>query len=97
MVSVQTIFFIRYYIKSREQQKKWDQQYDKSLEEVDTRMFLVYNNKAYWQENNRMYRGNFKDGKIFMKTVEKVDPFEIKDVGPEELFGILDRLKGAVN
>lgn len=97
LVSIQTFFFIRYYIKSREQQKKWDKKYNMSFEEVDTKMFLVYNDKAYWQEKDLMYRGNYRDGKISMKTIEKVDPFEVKDISVSELFGILDKLKAASN
>lgn len=66
-------------------------------EELDTKMFLVYNSKAYWQDKDSIYRGNYKDGKIFMKTIEKIDPFEIKDISIVELFDILDKLKLASN
>lgn len=57
----------------------------------------MYNNKAYWQEKDLMYRGQYKDGKIFMKTIEKIDPFEVKDISVTELFDILDKLKLASN
>jgi hypothetical protein len=92
---IQTSLFFSHWLKAREQQKKWDEHYKEVEEQVDTKLFLVYNNMAYWQEKNKMYRGKYKDGKIYMKTVEKVDPFNIKDISPAELFDILDKLKGA--
>lgn len=95
---IQTSLFFSYWLKAKDQQKKWDEHYkdiQNSEQEVDMRLFLVYNNKAYWEDKNAIYRGSYKDGKIFMKTIEKIDPFEIKDISPMELMGILDQLKDA--
>jgi hypothetical protein len=98
IVLVQTFFLFNHWLKSKEQQKKWDKNFEIETDGsqwLDTMMFLVYNSKAYWKKDGSMYRGSYKDGKVYMKTIEKIDPFELKDISPAELMIILDRLEGA--
>jgi hypothetical protein len=97
LAMIQTSLFFNYWLKSKEQQNKWDQYFEKETQYsqvLDTMMFLVYNSKAYWKKDGVIFRGSYKDGKVYMKTIEKIDPFELKDISPSELMTIIDRLEG---
>jgi hypothetical protein len=83
-----------FYLKHREQQKKWDKEFEKQKEAgFDIVEFLVYNSKAYWMEENFVVRAKYKDKKVFMSTKERVNPLEIKDIDISEYMNILSKLE----
>jgi hypothetical protein len=93
-VSIQTSLFFSYWLKAREQQKKWDKEFKKQKEAgFDIVEFVLYNNMAYWMENNSMIRAKCKDRKVFCSTKEIINPFELKDIDVSEYFEIMTKLE----
>lgn len=52
----------------------------KNLEKLDILPIFIYNGKAYWKDNESIYRCNIIDGQMDLKQSEHVDPINLYDI-----------------
>jgi capsule polysaccharide export protein KpsE/RkpR len=87
--SIQTFIFYDEWINKKNKKQKIKNQL------LDTKTFCVYNNMAYWKEDEYTYRAFYNKGSIDIKTIEKVSPLEIKDISIGEVMEIMNGLERA--
>lgn len=62
-------------------------------ESIDIVPVLIYNNNAYWKQDNILVYANYANGEID-KKYKKVDQKNFSEVSPLEVIYILEELEG---
>ena len=52
----------------------------KTLQPLDISSFFIYNNKAYWKDDENIYRCPIVNGQLDLKNKEYVHPTSLYDI-----------------